>query len=142
MASIKDLFTRDENNVPVRVSVGDEWVEYLGTDSDVFRAEKRKAQQEAFSGSLKVDDMEYRLVAALITGWSFDEPCETANKVELLKNTPSLCEQLDRMATARANFTKPRSSGFTPMQDDGSGSAAQSTQKPKSPSAEQSTTKD
>lgn len=132
MASIKDLYTRADNNKVERATIGEDWIEYLGTDSDQFRAAKRKIQQDAFAGKIHADNVEAELVASLITAWSFDEPCTDENKIELMRNSPSLCEQIDRMASARANFTKPRKSGSTDTLKSGSGSDDQLTQKQKS----------
>ena len=106
MASIKDAFTRDDSNTPQRLTIGAEWLEYLGTDSDVFRAAKRDVQKRALTGEVKQDDIEPLLLSVLITDWSFDEECNSENKQQLLRQSPSLAEQLDIAASKRANFTK------------------------------------
>ena len=111
MASITDLYTREESNKPQRAKIGDEWIEYLGADSDKYIEAERQVQIDAYSGKIDTKEVTVRLVAALITAWSYDEPCNEENKLELLKNSPSLCKQIDRLASKRANFTKPPKRG-------------------------------
>jgi hypothetical protein len=111
MASIKDLYTRDENNTPVRMTVGSQWIDVLGTDSDKFQKVKRKLNIDVIGGKIKPNEVEAHLIAALIVGWSFDEECNDANKLELLRNSPSLAEAIDRAASKRANFVGKLSAG-------------------------------
>ena len=107
MASIKDLYTRDECNTPQRVNIGKaDWIEILGTDSDEFTKAKRQINLDVISKKVSADDITPHLVASLVTAWSFDEECTHANKVDLFKNSPSLCEQVDKAASSRSDFTK------------------------------------
>jgi hypothetical protein len=122
MASIKDLYTRESNNETYKLLIGDDYIEYLGTDSDVFIKAKREAQRAVIKGEIKAEDMEHKLVSAVIVGWSYDEPCTDENKIELLKNSPSLAEAIDRAASERANFIKRASQGSKRTQKNGSGS--------------------
>ena len=104
MASIKDLYTREESNKPTDVKIGRESVSILGTDADVFRKAKIEGQRKIAEKSLSVDDFEAWLVAHLIVSWTFDEECTAETKFELLKNSPSLCEAIDRAASKRSDF--------------------------------------
>lgn len=125
MASIKDLYTRDECNTPTRMTIGAEWLDILGTDSDEFQKSKRQVNIDVISGKLKADDVESALVSALVVAWSFDEPCDTKNKIELLKNSPSLAEAIDRAASKRADFVGKLLKGSKPTQKRSSGSSGQ-----------------
>jgi len=131
MASITDLYTRDDCNKPERVHIGEQWLEYLGTDSDEFTKAKRQIQLDAISGKVKNDEISETLVAALITSWSFDEECTPKNKIDLLKNSPSLCEQIDKLASARADFVKKSQTKQSSIQGDTSGSKSQSSKRPR-----------
>jgi len=111
IASLKDLYTRDENNTPVRMTVGSQWIDVLGTDSDTFQKVKRKLNIDVIGGKIKPDEVEAHLIAALIVAWSFDEECNDTNKRELLSNSPSLAEAIDRAASKRANFVGKLSAG-------------------------------
>lgn len=133
MASIKELFTREECNKTQRVTIGSEWIDCLGTDSDAFRKAKLEANRLVVAGDLALDDFEPFLIASLIVDWSFDEECNNDNKVALLREAPSLCEAIDRQASKRANFTKRLSPNSTNTQKAGSGSAKSKTQKTKTP---------
>lgn len=128
---IQELFTREKSNIPLTVSVGNETIDILGTDSDAFRKAKTEAARKQMSGELDVDDYIPWLVAHLIVDWSFEDECNFENKLELLKNTPSLCDEIDRMASRRSNFTKPQLGGSSSGAKKGSGSGSPSTKKAK-----------
>lgn len=125
MASITELFTREENNKTYKLLIGEQFIEYLGTDSDAFIKTKREVQKAVIRGDIKADEAEYKMVASVIVGWSFDEPCTDENKAELLKNSPSLAEAIDRAASERANFIKRASKGSKATPKSGSGSQGQ-----------------
>lgn len=130
MASITELFTREDCNKVERLTIkGDNWLEYLGTDSDAFRKAKREMQALVVADELKTDDVEPFLLASLITDWSFDEECNDENKRALLANSPSLAEAIDRAASKRANFTKRLQANSTATPKTGSGSRNRKTQK-------------
>jgi hypothetical protein len=131
MASIKDLYTRDASNKVERTTIGDQWIDYLGTDSDAFITAKTNVQRDVIAHKIKQDDVESHLVASLVTAWSFDEECTTANKVALFKNSPSFCAAIDRVASDRANFTKALQSASSNTAGGNSGKVNQSTQKQK-----------
>lgn len=132
MASIKQLYTRSDNNKVERIKIGSgEWIEYLGTDSDAFREAKREMQKKIISGELDAADSEAFLLSSLITDWSFDEECNDENKRELLRESPGLAESLDRAASQRANFIKRLSQNSTNTQKRGSGSRSRKTPKSK-----------
>lgn len=141
MASITDLYTREECNDAKRVHIGGQWLEYLGTDSDAFTTAKRQIQLDSISGKVKNDEISETLVAALITSWSFDEECNTKNKIELLKNSPSLCEQIDKLASARSDFVKKLQTKQSNTQGDTSGNKSQSSKPRKRKSAAKTTTR-
>ena len=132
MASIKQLFTRADSNKVERIKVGgDEWLDYLGTDSDAFREAKREMQKLTMAGEIEGEDVEPFLLSSLIVDWSFDEECNDENKRELLRESPALAEALDRAASRRANFTKRLSATSTTTPKNGTGSRSRKTQKTK-----------
>ena len=106
MASIKDLYTRDECNTPIQMTVGSETIDLLGVDSDAFIKAKTDASRKILAGELSADDAGNYLIASLIAAWSFDEECNIDNKMALVKNSPSLANRIDIEASKRANFTQ------------------------------------
>lgn len=121
---ISELFTREECNKPQSLKIGSESMEILGTDSDAFRKAKLEAQRKVASGELEMADFEPWLVAHLIVSWTYEDDCSFDNKFSLCKNTPSLCEAIDRAASKRANFIKPQSGGSVSGQKGSSGSTS------------------
>lgn len=123
MASIEQLFTREQNNQSERMALGKsgEWLEVLGTDSDLFQKAKRQVNLDVVGGKLKPEQVEVTLVAALITAWSFDEPCTDDNKIKLLANSPSLKDAIDRAASKRADFLGKLPAGSKATQKKNSG---------------------
>jgi hypothetical protein len=104
MASIKDLYTRDENNTPVRMTIGDQWIEILGSDSDAFRAMRRQVNLDVIAGKLKPNEVEHTLIASVVVGWSYPEPITQETLKELFFNSPSLADAIDRASSKRADF--------------------------------------
>lgn len=139
---IEELFTREKSNTPLTVNIGKETIDILGTDSDAFRKAKTEAARKQISGELEVDDYVPWLVAHLIVAWSFEDECSFDNRFSLLKNTPSLCDEIDRVASKRSNFIKPLLGGSSSGAKSASGSGKKSTQKTRKASPAKSTTND
>ena len=139
---IEQLFTRERSNKPERVEIGSEWIEVLGTDSDAFRKAKLEAQRKVVTKELSIDNYVAWLCAHLIVGWSFEDECSFDNAFELMKESPSLCEQVDKIASKRSNFMPPESKSLQRGAKSDSGSGNRSTQKTQKASRAKSTTKD
>lgn len=95
-----------------------ETIRVRGVDSDEFRRvdsesrraliryladkdEKARDTQEFLTFS---EDNRLKLQAALVVDWSFEEPCDEANKLELLREAPYIAKQVDEFAGKRSNF--------------------------------------
>ncbi len=118
----RDFFTRTPANTatpmpltdPVSGQDSGEFLMVLGIDSDAFREALNKKQQEnARILSLPEADQpaakekaDLELFAALVTGWSFEEPATMEDVVELLRESPSTKRALDRWASDNSNFIK------------------------------------
>lgn len=101
----------------------------LGKDSDIFRqteAECRRLLLEAAASkdqkkvaAVSVANTE-KLIACLITGWTFDIPCTSENKLKLLREAPQIQDAVDKVATMRELFFKNGSVNSTPSQEQNS----------------------
>jgi hypothetical protein len=131
MASIKDLYTREDCNTPQRMTIGDQWIEVLGTDSDAFQAMRRQVNLDVIAGKLKPTDVERTLIASLVVGWSYDEPVTPENVQELLANAPSLADAIDRAASKRADFVGKQLLASLNTQGENSGQSSQPPKKAK-----------
>lgn len=126
MASIKQLHTRAACNAGATLQVlgpdgkeTGETMQVLGVDSDAFRRANRKASRDLLQwldeheGRDKhpdyvefTDRQKAELQATLITGWSYEDECNDASKVELLLEAPYVAAQVDAFAGKRANFVR------------------------------------
>ena len=90
------------------ISLKGQWIEVLPTDSEVFTKAKLELQRKAVSG---IDFDANELIATLIVSWSFEEECNTENRLKALKIWPNkLIDQIDAVASKEINFTisKPK----------------------------------
>jgi hypothetical protein len=130
--SVKALFTRTRANDGARLDIKDEagdptgnWLLVRGVDSDAVQAallEFNRAKTEPKSDlDVKVvrpfDDPD--VVSAMVSGWSFDEPCTPAAVKEALVEAPYIRVNVVNLAFERARFLPPRqsSSSDTPKQN-------------------------
>lgn len=116
--SITSLFTLEASNVGVTRPVKDPNgntvcnITFLGVDSDVFRkarvvrnrkiAELKDLREEDRLEALEQLDRE--LIASIVTGWDFAEPCTKENVLELFKQAPDVFEQVNVEANKRSLF--------------------------------------
>ncbi|MGB1297285.1 MAG: hypothetical protein ACPG8A_03370 [Psychrobium sp.] len=101
-----DLDTKKASSEPTRLNLGgDHWIEHLGVDSDEFRNAKTEILQKAEIGELDMAEITPNLIASIVTKWSSVKQCTQKNKADFFKRNPSLCEAVDRSASAKANFT-------------------------------------
>jgi len=86
-----------------KVDLSGQWIDVLPTDSDIFNNAKLDQFRKAAKGEI-VDTNE--LIACLIVAWSFDDECNTENKIQAVKTFPrSLVDYIDRVASHAVNFT-------------------------------------
>ncbi len=92
-----------------------EWVKVRGADSKRFRNTQAKANRERLKNVKKKSqepaqvaqqdaDITRRLVASLVSDWSFPEECNEANIVKFLADAPQIQEAIDLFADQRVNF--------------------------------------
>lgn len=119
---MKEFFTREVANegkkVPLYLPNGEKsehWLVLLGTDSDQFRLTEARSKrnviefaqiESASEREEAVEDAKRTLVASLISDWSFDQDCDEANKIELLKNAPQIGNMINLYCADRKNFFK------------------------------------
>lgn len=120
----QDFFTRQRSNEGERMYIIDPLTgiksnEYLivrGFDSDEFNAalvDKRREnarilslpQEEQKEAS---EAAELVLIASTVGGWSFDADYTLEALLELLREAPSVCTEIDKFSSNRANFINPR----------------------------------
>lgn len=95
------------------ISLDGQWVEVIGVESDAFKDAELTLRRDLLLGmQLSQPEIDRRVKASLITGWSFEEECNLENKLEALKLWPSrLTAHLVAKAEGRvnANFTNRKS---------------------------------
>ena len=83
------------------------WLRIRGVDADGFRKaearSKRKmleiaAEKDLDKRDAEVEDTRLAMLAALVIGWSFDNPCTEAEIKRLFREAPQIAEQVDRTA--------------------------------------------
>lgn len=124
------FFTRENANegikLPLRLPVGtqtEHWLRIRGVDADEFRRaearSKRKmleiaAEKDLDKRDAEVEDTRLAMLAALVIGWSFDNPLTEDEIKRLFREAPQIAEQVDRAAYDRARFFGNSSKGFSP----------------------------
>ena len=138
MATMEDFYTRPTANAGVKMPLitptgerSEHWLQVLGVDSDAFREANAAAQRRAVDIAQISDDAERKavladeqrkLVAALVSGWSFDQPCTRDVVAELFRQAPQIQDAVDKIASQRAIFfaISSASSNATPSNNSGS----------------------
>jgi hypothetical protein len=132
------FYTRDRANEGIELPLylpngrkSGHWLRVLGVDSDAFRLAEADSRRDAFRVA-SIEDKEKRaeemhaskrrLVAALIVGWSFPQPCTPRNVEEFLRQAPQIMDAVDMAASRRALFFAARSSSSQPTPSDSSSS--------------------
>jgi len=93
----------------------DEYLIVLGADSTHFSRQLAKMTRERIdlikekeedpvAEGKKDDILKRKLVASLITGWSFKQKCTEVNVKKFLEGAPQIQEQVNMFAGDRANF--------------------------------------
>lgn len=123
-----DFYTRPRSEEGVRVPLlrhdgtdSGEWIRVLGPDSRAFvKAVTVMRRRYAELGEIDSDEREaaaeqilldYR--AALIVGWSFEEPATPEAVREFIENAPLVGNQVDLVANDRPRFFGPGSPSST-----------------------------
>ncbi len=125
------FFTRGAANQGVQLPLytpngekSEHWVRILGVDSDAFRSAEADAKRDAFrianidsyeERSLEIARSKRRLIASLVSAWSFEAPC-TIDAVEaFFIEAPQIMDAIDIAAGKRALFFAAGSSSSPPM---------------------------
>lgn len=134
---MKEMFyTRSGANAGARLPLllpngqpSEHWLHVVGADSDQFRSVDSQVRRAVLShvtdAGRQLSDAEraefvankrLELLASAVTGWSFPEPCNDANKLELLREAPQIADAVDRFIANRSFFTNgaPVSSASAP----------------------------
>lgn len=118
--AMSEFFTRENANAgvkfPLHNAAGiltEHWLRILGVDSDEFRAADTIAKREAVKAAAIEDevtrdnalkDITRKLIASLISEWSFSKPCTKANIIAFLREAPQFEKAIDNIATRRSLF--------------------------------------
>lgn len=95
----------------------DEFLVVRGADSKIFRNHQARANREKVKLAKKQGqdpaqlarqhaDIDRRLVATLISDWSFEAECTEENVAKFLADAPQVQTQIDIFAGDRTNFFK------------------------------------
>lgn len=120
MGEMDQFFTTDAANegvrLPLSTATGESTEHYLtilGVDSDIFRRAEAKAKRDAFRLAAIEDEEErltaaneaqFKLIACLVAGWSFDQECNLENVTAFLTKAPQIADQVDKVAGDRRLF--------------------------------------
>jgi hypothetical protein len=119
-SSQAQFFTRERANSGIKIPLflpgggkSEHWFMVRGVDSDHFRlaeaASRRrivdvmqlKSEQEQLEA---IEDEKRKLIAELVFGWSFEQPCTHENVVAFLREAPQIADSLDKLSGQRALF--------------------------------------
>ena len=81
------------------------YIMVLGRDSSQARAGMADGKRSALEGGDVTEAIDL-LHASMIDSWSFPEECSLENKLDLLKNAPSIGDSVDSFSCKHENFTK------------------------------------
>lgn len=127
MASIKDVFTKPQHEEGTKFFIYDpewketeHWIVVRGVDSDAFAAAVSKEQSRSKSEAdpdAKQDmrERKYRITAALVASWSFEEDCTPENVLTLLREAPQICDQINSAAERTAFWIQKKSESSNPQ---------------------------
>ena len=121
---MEDFYTRDKANegqrLPLRTPDGqptDHWLQVRHVWSDAFQsaeeASMREIQERIVALGDKAADADIakakregtnRLLASLVSEWSFDEPCTPDAVAAFLDKAPQIAEQINRFAADAKRF--------------------------------------
>lgn len=140
MSAFNIYKTREAANAPLRLPLtdphtgvqGNDWLDVLGADSDVFGAERLASNRRIleYTRSLKAKqaadgrkfteaeltaladafnkEEKVRLIASLVCGWSDQTPCTRDAVIAFLTEAPLIADYIDAVATDRRLFLMPR----------------------------------
>ena len=117
---MKEFYTRQVANEGVKLPLylpdgkaSEHWITVRGIDSDHFRTAESVAKRKAVEiAQLQTDqeraeavrEAELLCISALVAGWSFEEPCDEDNVVNLLREAPQIADMINRFSARRAEF--------------------------------------
>lgn len=120
MSTIEVFYTRNKANegikLPLVLPTGERtehWLQVRGVDSDAFRGANADTQRAALNlGRIENEEerkaatveAQVRLMASLISGWSFDTPCTPEAVETLLREAPQIMDAVDKVVSNRAIF--------------------------------------
>ena len=121
MSRIDRYKTRERANEGVRIplldpttgKLGEDWIEVVSSLSDTFREARDSALQDAGETAALGDDaqrkaamadVKARMHAALVTAWSFDEPCTPEAVREFLREAPQVADAVVASADDHRRF--------------------------------------
>jgi hypothetical protein len=136
--SIEQFYTVETANNGVKVMLslpsGEEsehWLLVRGIDSDAARiAIEKHARESAETAKIENDEerakatreLQRRLIADFVIGWSFDKPFDRSEIERLFKNAPHILADIDKVVSNRSLFFKIASDSWnsTPKSNLGS----------------------
>ena len=125
MSDMSRFFTREKASEGRKVQLADpatgklteHWIVVRSRWCDEFQEAKGRAMQQAFTdakdgaGKEAEEARKLSLVASLVGGWSFEEPCTPDAVMAFLREAPQIVEQIDRLATKDSFFFRSASDG-------------------------------
>lgn len=126
---MEQFFTRQNANRGTRLALADpttgketeHFLHVLGTNSDAFAAANAQVRKDMLVAAEKAQEAEsqgdkaaiihqaredgnLKVMASLISDWSFDMPCTEENKMHFLKEAPQIVSTLNVFCARASNF--------------------------------------
>lgn len=118
-SSMEMFFTRGNANKGIKLPLytpdglkTEHWVRILGVDSDSYRAVEHEERRKALTLRGKTEEeitqamneSSDRILSSIIVEWSFEEECNTENKLKFLREAPQIAEQINKFSGDRRLF--------------------------------------
>lgn len=119
------FFTRERANKGIRLPLftpdnkkTEHWIEILGVDSDKFRKASVESNRDMVriaaiesveERSQEIDRSKRELISSLVSGWSFDAPCNLESVSRFFFEAPHIMDAVDRAASKRGLFLGEKS---------------------------------
>ncbi|MBG89599.1 MAG: hypothetical protein CMO80_22250 [Verrucomicrobiales bacterium] len=117
---MQEFFTRQLANegkeLPLYLPSGEKSehkIRVLGVDSDKFKSKEAESKKIAAELAalddneerrVAIEDLQLKLIATLVIGWTFDQECTEENVVNFLREAPQIADAINRFAGNRKAF--------------------------------------
>lgn len=118
---LADFYTREHGNAGHKLALpspsgtpSEHWLRVASVDSDIFRDSELRYRREVAALAQRnptpeeqqahLKAMRIELLSRLVLSWSFEEPCDTTNVSNLLREAPYIADLVDVASANRRLF--------------------------------------